>query len=125
TDNSILAHRYASAWLQAAGASAYAQLAKEAGALQTSLANDAKLVALLDDPTIKSATLATALKQAAERAGMSKITAQFLAVLANAGRLPLLPKILEEVQILIDKAGGVEHARLISAAPLPGDAVQK
>lgn len=124
-DSSILVDRYASAWLAAAGDQSRAKLAQEAAALQTSLANDAKLVALLEDPTIPSQVLANALKEVAEKAGMSKITAQFLAVLAGAGRQTLLPKILNAVQIMIDKADGIQHARLISAAPLPANAVKQ
>jgi len=125
TGNSILINRYASAWLQAAGEKSRKQLASEAAALQASLANDLRLQALLDDPTIRPAALAVALQQVAEKAGMSKITAQFLAVLTNAGRQSLLPKILDAVQVQIDKADGIQHARLISAAQLPADAVQQ
>lgn len=124
-DNSILTGRYAGAWLGAAGESMRTKLAAEAAALQASLANDPKLMALLEDPTINPAILAGALKQVAEKAGMSKITAQFLYVLTNAGRQALLPKILEQVQILVDRADGIQHARLISATPLPADAVKQ
>lgn len=124
-DNSILVDRYASAWLQAAGENARAKLAEEAAALQASLANDKRLEALLEDPTIKPTALAAALKQVAEKAGMSKITAQFLAVLTLAGRQSLLPKILASMQVKIDQANGIQHARLISAAPLKSDAVQQ
>lgn len=124
-DNSILTGRYAAAWLEAAGENARGKLAQEAAALLASLANDPRLMALLEDPTIKPVALGAALKQVAEKAGMSKITAQFLAILANAGRQALLPKILEQVQILIDRADGIQHARLISATPLPESAVKQ
>jgi F-type H+-transporting ATPase subunit delta len=125
SDNSILVRRYAAAWVAAAGAPALPKLATEAAALQASLANDMRLTAMLDDPTIDRNILAAAFKTVAEKSGMSKLTSQFLSVLTAAGRLALLPKILASVQILIDAASGIQHAKLASAAPLPATAVKE
>lgn len=124
SDDNLLTSRYASAWRQAAGKDT-AKLAAEAAELQASLANDGRIMMMLDNPIISRRLLADALRKVAEKAGMSKITAQFLSVLANAGRQSLLPKILAEVQKQIDAANGVQNARLISAAPLNATAVKE
>jgi F-type H+-transporting ATPase subunit delta len=123
SDNSILVQRYAAAWRQAAGKDAGATLAAEATELQSSLANDGRLAALLSNPALPHHALAAALKQVAEKNGFSKITAQFLFVLASAGRQSLLPKILTELQLQLDTAAGISHATLISATALPAAAV--
>ncbi len=131
SDNSILVSRYAAAWRLAAvpadgrlaAQDARVKLAEEAMALQASLANDGRIARLLNDPTIPRRAMAAALEGAAKKAGLSNITAQFLAVLANAGRQSLLSKILVAVQRQIDEAAGIQNARLTSAAPLSGTAV--
>jgi F-type H+-transporting ATPase subunit delta len=122
SDNNILISRYAAAWRLAA-TDARAPLANEAMELQASFANDPRLARLLDDRTIPRRAMAIALHGAAKKSGLSNITAQFLAVLAQAGRQSLLPKILGAVQRQIDDAAGIQNARLTSAAPLNGAAV--
>ena len=125
SDNSILVGRYAAAWFQAMGAANAKKLAEEAASLQASFANDPRLLLLLRNPTTDRRVMAVALKRTADKAGLSKITSQFLAVLANAGRQALLPKILIELQQQIEIASGVQHARLVSAAPLSAEAIKE
>ena len=125
SDTSILAARYAAAWVAAVGSDGLNRLADEIAALAASLANDGRLARLLDDPTIPNNALASALKQVADGAGFVATTGQFLSVLAAAGRQSLLPKILTDVEGQIDRARGVQKARLVSAAPLPAAAVQE
>jgi len=122
SDNSILISRYAAAWRLAAE-DARVKIAAEAMELQASLANDSRIALLLNDPTIPGAAMAAALHGTAKKAGLSNITAQFLSVLAKAGRVSLLPKILAAVQRQIDDAAGIQNARLTSAAPLNAAAV--
>jgi F-type H+-transporting ATPase subunit delta len=120
----MLANRYAAAWVAAAGPSGLALLAQEVAALQTSLANDAQLLSLLNDPVLPRGVMADALLTVARKAGFSAITAQFLSVLANAGRKALLPKVLSAAQTFIDKAQGIQKAKLKSAVPLPANTIK-
>lgn len=125
SDHSTLTHRYAAAWRLAAGEAAAATLAAEASALETSLANDGRLNVLFHNPSAPPAALANALLRVAKKSGFSQITAQFLSVLAAAGRITLLPKILTELQHQLDDAAGIGHATLISAAALPAATVKE
>lgn len=125
SDTGILVRRYAAAWAQAAALGGGKKLAEEVAILEDSLANDPQLMRLLGDPTIHPRDLAAALKSTAEKAGLSKVTAQFLSVLTAAGRQSLLPKILAAVQQHMDAADGVQNARVSSAVPLAANAVRE
>ena len=119
SDNALLVRRYAAAWRLASEAQAPEKLVADLGTLQSSLAQDSALDALVQNPSIPKHILAAALKQVAEKSGLSTLTAQFLFVLTNAGRLALLSKILAELQLQLDTAAGISHAKLTSAIALP------
>lgn len=125
SDNLTLIHRYAAAWRLAAGTAASATLAAEASALENSLANDGRLNVLFHNPSAPPAALANALLRVSKKEGFSQITAQFLSVLAAAGRITLLPKILTELQRQLDNAAGIRHAKLTAATALSSTAVNE
>ncbi len=118
SDNTLLVRRYAAAWRLASEAQAPGKLVADLDTLKSSLCQDSALDALVQNPSIPKHILAAALKQVAEKAGLSTTTAQFLFVLTNAGRLALLSKVLAELQLQLDTAAGISHAKLTSATPL-------
>ena len=122
--HTILSQRYAAAWIAAAPDADRRKLRDEVAALQSSLANDPRLVQLLDNPTVDRNAMANALMQVAAKAGMTKTTVQFLGVLANGRRQSLLSQILGDMEKQLDAADGIQHAHLTSAVQLPAKFVK-
>lgn len=109
----ILARRYAAAY------DALSRTAQEArGHYEDLLAAQSALVsarAFMQDPKVSSAQKAALVKDALKGAPQ---TADFVALLLDAKRYPLLDEIVAQVAALLDKREGVTRAAVVSAQAL-------
>jgi F-type H+-transporting ATPase subunit delta len=63
------------------------------------------------------------LKEISDALGFDRRVANFVNILSDRGRLPLLEEIIDEYQTLLDQRMGIARARVTAAHPL--DAVQQ
>jgi F-type H+-transporting ATPase subunit delta len=113
-----LAKRYARALLE---------LAREAGTLEASGVELVRAVAAFEEPRLRplilspvidaSARLRTA-KAVVEALGVSRMVANLLGLLAERGRLPILPDVARWYDALVDEELGRARATIRSAAAL-------
>lgn len=114
-----VARRYAKALTSlAAEESRVEPVAQELGAFARVLADEPALRDALLTPWIKPGTKRAIVASLAERLGLSALTRNFLALVAQRRRLGLLPDIVAAYQALADEAAGLARARIRSAAPL-------
>ena len=119
TRGAAVARRYAKALRTLAAETG--RLEPTAGELATFdrlLASEVGLRDVLLRPWVKAATKRTVVTAVAERLGLSPLTRNFLALVAQRRRLPILPEILAAYRALVDEAAGRVRARVRSAAPL-------
>jgi F-type H+-transporting ATPase subunit delta len=94
------------------------RVAEELTQFERLLAGDAELRTALLRPWVKATAKRDIAAQVAERLGLSTLTRNFLALVAQRRRLDLLPEILVAYRRLVDEAAGRVRARVRSAAPL-------
>lgn len=77
-----------------------------------------ELAAFLLRPWGKGSEKQRVVRAVAEGAGLSPLVRDFLSVVAGAGRLEILPEILEAYRQQVDRAAGRARARVRAARPL-------
>ena len=114
-----VARRYARALHALASEARRAEpVADELAAFEQLLARDAALRDVLLRPWVKAATKRAIVLEIAERLGVSPLTRNFLALVAQRRRLDMLGEILVAYRTRVDEAAGRIRARVRSAAPL-------
>ncbi len=114
-----VARRYAKALRALAAAESRLEpVADELASFERLLADEPSLRKALTRPWIKAATKRAIVAAVAERLGLSSLTRNFLALVAQRRRLDLLPDILAAYRALVDEAAGRVRARVRSAADL-------
>lgn len=93
-------------------------VAQELTRFERVLADEAPLREALLRPWVKAAVKRTIVVTVTERLGLSPLTRNFLALVAQRRRLALLLDILVAYRALVDEAAGRARARVRSAAPL-------
>jgi F-type H+-transporting ATPase subunit delta len=113
-----LGRRYARALL------GLAQAAGTAAAVGDELA---RLAATFEDPQLRAVLLSPAIAAASRRKvvadvvatlGVSKVVANLVGLLADRGRLPILPDVARSYEKLLDRHLGRTRVRIVSAATL-------
>jgi len=119
---SVAAKRYATALMDV--------LYPEAEAGLHQLQNFASLFAdqpdarrFLENPAMAGDRRNRLLKEISDALGFDRRVANFVNILSDRGRLPLLEEIIDEYQTLLDQRMGIARARVTAAHPL--DAVQQ
>jgi F-type H+-transporting ATPase subunit delta len=84
-------------------------------------AGGAELSAFLARPWVASAARRSVAAQVAERLGASRLTRDFLALVAAQGRANVLPNIAAAYHAMVDEARGIVRARVRAAVALTGD----
>ena len=114
-----VARRYAKGLFSlAAEAQRLEPVAAELGRFEHLLATEDALREALLRPWVKATTKRSLVVAVAEHLGLSPLTRNFLALVAQRRRLPVLGEILAAYRALVDAAGGRVRARVRSAAPL-------
>ena len=93
-------------------------MADELAAFEQLLATDRELRDALLRPWVKASTKRAIVLEVADRLGVSPLTRNFLALVAQRRRLDVLPEILAAYRARVDEAAGRIRARVRSAAPL-------
>lgn len=115
-----VARRYARALHALASEARRAEaVADELATFQELLATDQALRDALLRPWVKAATKRAIVLEIANRLGLSPLTRNFLALVAQRRRLDVLGEILAAYRARVDEAAGRIRARVRSAAPLP------
>jgi len=114
-----VARRYAKALMVLAAEPARREAAAaELEAFARLLDDQQDLAALLLRPWVKGSEKQRVVRAVAEGAGLSPLLRDFLSVVARAGRLEILPEILEAYRQQVDRAAGRARARVRAARPL-------
>ena len=117
-----VARRYAKALHALAAEARRADaVADELASFAQFLAAEADLRATLLRPWVKAASKRAIVLEVTERLGLSPLTRNFLALVAQRRRLDLLDEIVAAYRARVDEAAGRVRARVRSGAPL-GDA---
>ncbi|MFZ5471535.1 MAG: ATP synthase F1 subunit delta [Myxococcota bacterium] len=123
--NVSVARRYARALLEAAGAQADAVLSELNGFVQA-LAANAELAEVVQNPAYTRAQRLAVLEAVMTAAGgLQPTLANLLRLLIERNRLGYLPDIARLYQDLTDVKAGRVRGKVVSAVPLPKDAVEK
>jgi len=93
-------------------------IAEELATFERLVVTEPALREVLLRPWVKAATKRSIVKSVAEQLGLSVLTRNFLGLVAQRRRLPLLSEILAAYRGLVDEASGLVRARIRSAAPL-------
>ncbi|MCA1654472.1 MAG: F0F1 ATP synthase subunit delta [Sphingomicrobium sp.] len=91
--------------------------------LDGALAESADLKRLVSSPLVKRAEAADSMRALGPTLGLDPLTANFIGVLANNGRLSVLPAIIAEVRRLAAAQRGETTARVTSAHPLDDEQI--
>lgn len=119
TPGAAVARRYAKALRAlAAGAGRLEPVAEELATFERLLAGEGALRDVLRRPWVKAATKRSIVTTIADRLGLSPLTRNFLALVAQQRRLPILPEIVAAYRALVDETAGRVRARVRSAALL-------
>jgi F-type H+-transporting ATPase subunit delta len=120
---SVAANRYATALIDvlspAKAESGLRQLESFAGLLK----QEPDSRRFLQNPAIAGERRNRILKEISSALGFEKPVANFIGILADRNRLPILEEIISEYQRLLDKQLGIVRARLTASRPL--DALQQ
>jgi F-type H+-transporting ATPase subunit delta len=114
-----VARRYAKAMAELARAEGRLEaVGEELVRFERVLHEEAQLADTLSHPWVQAAAKRAIVTAVAERLGLSCPTRNFLALVAQRRRMPLLGDILVAYLALVDEAAGRARARVVSAAPL-------
>lgn len=117
--DAAVARRYARALHALAGEARRAEaVTDELAAFHQLLSTDRELRDALLRPWVKAATKRAIVLEVADRLGLSPLTRNFLALVAQRRRLDALGEILTAYRARVDEAAGRIRARVRSAAPL-------
>jgi len=117
--NAPVARRYARALHALASEARRAEpVADELVAFEQLLGTERELREALLRPWVKAATKRAIVLEVAERRGLSPLTRNFLALVAQRRRLDILGEIIAAYRATVDEAAGRVRARVRSAAPL-------
>jgi F-type H+-transporting ATPase subunit delta len=117
-----LAGRYAAALFELAeDRDALDAVAGDLGNLSSLLAESGDLRRLIKSPVLSREDQGRAITAVAERAGLQRLTVQFLGLLAQKRRLFVLPEIIAAYQAMLARHKGEISAELVSAVPLSED----
>jgi F-type H+-transporting ATPase subunit delta len=115
----LVARRYAKALLEiGAKAGTLDQLQKELDLLGAMVAQSADLQRLLASPMALPKKKAEVMEAILKQAGASVTMQRFVKVVAEGGRLPILPILAEVFHDLVDEKNGVVVAKVTSAQAL-------
>jgi F-type H+-transporting ATPase subunit delta len=91
----------------------------------SAVANDAKMAAALDNPNLtaadKESLLLSVIAPELQRLSLDKDGRNFIRVLVEAERIPLLPYIADLFDLLKNEAEGIASAQIVTAFPLNDD----
>ena len=119
TGSAEAAERYATAWFDLAlDAGAVDAAADDAATLKAMLNDSEDLRRLAESPAFSAEDKQTGLAAVAEKAGVSPLTRQFLGVLAGNRRAHELGPVLAAFNVLVAKHRGVTTAEVTTARPL-------
>jgi len=96
-------------------------IGRELGDVAAMFANDLDLRDFLDRPWTPAAMKRTVATEVAQRSGLSKLTGDFLALVAERGRADHLEAIVEKYQKLVDEDLRRVRADIRPAVPLTDD----
>jgi F-type H+-transporting ATPase subunit delta len=117
--DAAVARRYARALHALASEARRAEpVAEELAGFDQLLAADRELRDALLRPWVKASTKRAIVLEVADRLGLSPLTRNFLALVAQRRRLDVLGEILLQYRARVDEAAGRIRARVRSAAPL-------
>ncbi len=117
--DAAVARRYARALHALANEAGRAEaVTDELAAFDQLLAAEPELREALLRPWVKAGTKRDIVLEVASRLGLSPLTRNFLALVAQRRRLDLLGEILAAYRARVDEAAGRSRARVRSAAPL-------
>jgi F-type H+-transporting ATPase subunit delta len=121
-----VACRYAKALLELGGEQGNLDaLVKEISALAETIQGSAELRNLIENPEIPRTARKAVLGEIAQRLGASQTTKNTLSLLADNGRLRILPVLARELRRGADERAGVVRAHVKSAQPLSEGYAQK
>ncbi len=75
----------------------------------------------LKSPLVSVAEQEAVIKALGKRLDLSKITLNFLSLVAKKRRLPFLPAMIQAYDACVDQAEGILHADVVTAQPLSPD----
>ena len=124
--NLKIARRYAKALLligkEDGQADAYRE---ELDAFSQMLSASPELEAAICNPIYESAARKNVLSAVVEKAGVSAVTASFLLLLFDKGRIGNIESINEVYKVLADELKGIARASVMAASELPDETVEK
>lgn len=119
------ASRYASALFELADANkSLDKVAGDLATLETMLGDSSELRQAMHSPMFTRAAQADAVTALADKAGLDKLTGNFLGVLARNRRLAALPQIIASFRERLAAKRGEVTAEVVSAVPLDGQQLQ-
>lgn len=123
---SVVARRYAKALIELGIETGSLEgLVREIGAVADVVEGSAELRDVRDNPQVPIAARKAILDEIAQRVGAGQLTRNTVQLLADRGRLRVLPAIATALREEADRRAGVVRARVTSAAPLSDVYVQK
>ena len=121
-----VARRYAKALIELGAESGNLEaIVREIGAIADTIEQNAELRAVIENPQISRLARKAVLTDVAQQLGASTTTRNTIALLADNGRLRVLPAIAAALREEADRRAGVVRALVTSAAPLSDAYVQK
>jgi F-type H+-transporting ATPase subunit delta len=96
----------------------YDRLAEALAGIERLYAESPEFRAVVDDPRVSRDQQMKAVMLVADQAGLDPLVRNFLGVIVNNRRLPLLPRILAAFRARLAARRGEETAEVISAVPL-------
>jgi F-type H+-transporting ATPase subunit delta len=119
------ASRYASALFELAEAgNALDKVAGDLATLETMLEDSTELRQAMHSPLFSREAQADAVTALADKAGLDKLTSNFLGVLALNRRLVALPHIIASFRLMLAAKRGEVTAEVVSAVPLDEQQLQ-
>lgn len=119
---SAIAERYARAILELADeAGQLAQVSEQIRSMAAAYQESAELRAMTANPAVGPEARDGLLKEVGARVGLSSLSLNAVRLMAQRGRLPVLPDVATMLGHLADQKAGVLRATVTSAAPLSED----
>lgn len=119
TNINELARRYVTAVFELAGKGTnLSQISKDFAVIENTLSKNSSFSKMANSPIISSKEQVNAVEQIAKKAKFSKITTNFLKVVASNGRLDILPEIIEAYNDKIAEKEGEITAEITSSVKL-------
>jgi F-type H+-transporting ATPase subunit delta len=121
-----VARRYAKALIELGGEQGNLDaLVREISAVAEAIEGSAELRNLIENPEIPRTARKAVLTEIAQKLGAGQVARNTVALLADNGRLRILPALARELRRAADERAGVLRAHVKSAQPLGDAYVQK